>query len=139
MNLRTFARAIAVTLTFAAVGQGATAAWAGGIGSFLSPAIKNGCANQSVGAAAQGRTTAATGQGAGNLLTLPTTGPLNQCGGADLLPHVSYSSNENLLPQNSFNGKNCVQENRRSEAQIFQLSKILDQQSDTGISSNMVC
>ncbi|WP_028815216.1 hypothetical protein [Streptomyces flavidovirens] len=127
MKLRTFACAIAVTLTFAGVGQGAAPAWAGGIGDFLSPAIGNGCANQRVGAAAQGGTTAATGHGAGNLLTLPTTGPLNQCGGADLPLH------------DSFNAKNCAHENGKSDAQLVQLKEILNQESDTGKSNNLVC
>lgn len=51
----------------------------------LSPAIGNGCANHA-GSTATGTATAEPGTGNGQLLGMPVSGPLNQCGGADPLP-----------------------------------------------------
>ncbi|MFE9414007.1 chaplin family protein [Streptomyces sp. NPDC006704] len=74
---------IAVT----AVGSGlasAAPASAGGIGDFLSPAFGTSCGNLNNGALAAGNTHHSTGTAGGNLARLPLSGPLNQCGGADL-------------------------------------------------------
>ncbi|MEU7148795.1 hypothetical protein AB0B15_12265 [Streptomyces sp. NPDC045456] len=70
----------------AAVLAAASPAVAGGIGVLLSPALGNACAQHGVGAHARGHAGAGTGTAGGNALGLPVTGPLSQCGGADLLP-----------------------------------------------------
>lgn len=82
MRLRTAARTVVVALAVLGVGQAAPA-WAGGIGDILSPAFGTACANQ-VGATSTGGATSAPSSLSGNALGLPLTGPLNQCGGADL-------------------------------------------------------
>ncbi|MBM7167576.1 hypothetical protein JQK87_03945 [Streptomyces sp. G44] len=71
--------------------QGASPAWAGGIGDFLSPAFGNGCTNHH-GVSTNGATTHGTGAANGNFAGLPIGGPTNQCGGADL-PTRSLFSN----------------------------------------------
>ncbi|MFF3312983.1 chaplin family protein [Streptomyces sp. NPDC002952] len=81
--------AVSAALT-AVVGTGvvATPAFAGGIGSGLSPAFGNECSNRNTDALAHGATTDGVGAAGGNALAVPITGPRNQCGGADLLPVV---------------------------------------------------
>ncbi|MEV7676449.1 hypothetical protein [Streptomyces sp. NPDC088752] len=74
--------ATALTGTVAAAAPAA----AGGIGDFLSPAFGTDCANHNTGARADGATTAGTGTANSNVLGLPLGSPLNQCGGADLVP-----------------------------------------------------
>ncbi|MEF3113864.1 hypothetical protein [Streptomyces chrestomyceticus] len=62
----------------------APATVAGGVGHLLSPAFGTACANNGVGARAQGTTTSSPDAGGRQHPDLPVTGPLNQCGGADL-------------------------------------------------------
>ncbi|MGW6062616.1 hypothetical protein [Streptomyces sp. NPDC055189] len=74
-------------LTSAVAGTGMAAAppaSAGGIGDFLSPAFGTSCANHRTGGHMVGRTAYGEGSADSNLLGLPVSSPVNQCGGADL-------------------------------------------------------
>lgn len=62
-----------------------SAAFAGGVGDFLSPAFGTSCANQHTGSHTAGETTSGTGTVTGLLAGLPLSGPVNQCGGADII------------------------------------------------------
>ncbi|MEU1078023.1 MULTISPECIES: chaplin family protein [unclassified Streptomyces] len=78
-----------MALTSITVGTGmvgAGTASAGGVGDFLSPAFGTSCANQNTATRADGATRHGTGTASGNLAGLPIGSPLNQCGGADVLP-----------------------------------------------------
>lgn len=88
--------AVAVGMTLGT----ATTASAGGIGDFLSPAFGTACANLNNGAHANGLTRSGTGTAGGNLAGLPIGSPLNQCGGADLLPRdLTWEFAEGLTGQ----------------------------------------
>ncbi|WP_461011413.1 chaplin family protein [Streptomyces capparidis] len=87
MSPRLAARAaVSAVLLLAAGLLPATAARAGGIVDILAPAFGNGCVNTGNGAAACGTATASPGNGAGNTIGAPVTGPTNYCGNADALP-----------------------------------------------------
>lgn len=62
----------------------ATPAFAGGVGSFLSPSMNNGCANANTAAQSAGNTQRASGAVGGLLAAVPVSTPLNECGGADM-------------------------------------------------------
>ncbi|MFD7711726.1 hypothetical protein [Streptomyces sp. NPDC059786] len=62
----------------------ASAAWAGGAGGLLSPALGNGCANDAGAVIARGAAAPGPHVAGGALVGLPLTGPVNQCGNADL-------------------------------------------------------
>lgn len=95
MNTR---KAMSTAATVAVVvGTGAATAApaaAGGVGDFLSPAFGTACTNLNHGARATGATTHTTGTAGGNIAGLPLASPLNQCGGADVLPMSTQSSIE---------------------------------------------
>ncbi len=76
----------ALAVTAAAIGSGlasATPAAAGGIIVIGSPSFMNSCTNHGH-ATQRGATTNGNGAAGGLLATLPVSGPLNDCGGADL-------------------------------------------------------
>ncbi|MBZ4320641.1 hypothetical protein [Streptomyces huiliensis] len=85
MKRSALVRASAVPLTLSAVALTfGSPARAGGLGAgVLSPAVGNGCAARSA-AAAQGAASRVTSAAGGNVLGLPVSGPLNQCGGAEV-------------------------------------------------------
>ncbi|MEU4213674.1 hypothetical protein AB0F13_27455 [Streptomyces sp. NPDC026206] len=101
MSIHALPTRIAVCLAVLAAAQVASAApaSAGGLGGFLSPALGNGCANQHLSAAARGAAVSHPSAAGGNLLGVPVTGPLNQCGGADL-PGVTSINLKTMNPNN---------------------------------------
>ncbi|UNO39284.1 hypothetical protein [Streptomyces sp. MST-110588] len=84
------------TAGLAAVLICATPASAGGIGSFLSPAIGTECANPTTDGHAYGGAVLNDGPGSNNLTTMPFASALNQCGGADLVPNLQ-PGNDTIL------------------------------------------
>ncbi|MFF5474850.1 chaplin family protein [Streptomyces achromogenes] len=59
---------------------------AGGIVDILAPAFGNGCTNHYQPSTSRSTATKPPGTVSGNGVGVPVTGPLNQCGGADLAP-----------------------------------------------------
>lgn len=74
----------AAAIAIVVVGASHGSAWAGGLGvGILSPAIDNTCLDH-VGATARHVASAAPGTANGNGAAVPLSGPVDQCGDADL-------------------------------------------------------
>ncbi|GAB2629012.1 hypothetical protein GCM10027168_70880 [Streptomyces capparidis] len=86
MSPRLAARAVLVLAFLAAgsLGLSAAPARAGGIINILNPAFGNGCENHYQHASARGAVATHPGSVSGNGVGVPVTGPVNQCGNADL-------------------------------------------------------
>lgn len=92
--------------------------FAGGVGDVLSPAFGTDCANRNVGSRAAGATVSGTGTASSNVLGLPLTSALNQCGGADMpIESTSFlkklhgnlaGTHSTVKLSNLFNGDNAL-------------------------------